>query len=107
MSKVIDLLAQARKLEVDTDYLVRQSGKLTQLLLRLANDTDYPDEIHTSASETVLVLEGECHLLLLEETFILRGGQQITIEANTLHKFLPKSDCCLSVIFEKVHEKQD
>jgi len=101
MSQVIDLLAQARQLEVDTDHLVRQSGKLTQLLLRLGEGAYYPDEIHSHASETILVLEGECHLLILEETRVLKAGQQITIEANQLHKFLPESQACLSVIFEK------
>lgn len=101
MSRVIDLLAQAQLLEIDTDHLVRQSGNFTQLLLRLGEGTYYPDEIHTHASETILVLEGECHLLLLEDILVLKAGQQVTINANQLHKFLPESQACLSVVFEK------
>ena len=107
MSHVLDLLAQAKLLEIDTDHLVRQSGQLTQLLLRLGDGTYYPDEIHACASETILVLEGECHLLLLEDTLVLKAGQQVTITANQLHKFLPESECCLSVTFEKMLAEQD
>lgn len=107
MSQVLDLLAQAKQLEIDSDHLVRQCGNVTQLLLRLGENTYYPDELHTSASETILVLQGVCHLLMDEETLILTSGQQVTVEANQLHKFLPASDCCLSLTFEKVPEKQD
>ncbi|WP_438465686.1 cupin domain-containing protein [Marinomonas sp. PE14-40] len=101
MIQIQDLLTTARQLEIDTDHLVRQTDKLTQLLLRLGEGVEYPDELHTHASETILVLEGECHLMLKEDSLVLKQGQQFTIEANLLHKFLPESEACLSIIFEK------
>lgn len=101
MTHIIDLLEQAKQLEIDTDYLVRKTDNITHLLLRLGDGTYYPDEIHAHACETILVLEGECHLLLLEEKLLLKAGQQVTVNVNQLHKFLPESEACLSVIFEK------
>ncbi|EAQ66692.1 hypothetical protein MED121_12230 [Marinomonas sp. MED121] len=107
MTQVLDLLTIARQLEIDTDHLVRQTDKVTQLLLRLGDGEYYPDELHANASETILVLEGDCHLQVNEDVLRLTAGQQITIEANKQHKFLTASECCLFVVFEKNREKQD
>lgn len=95
------LLTVAETLPVDTDHLVRETEHTTQLLLRLGEGQTYPDERHQTADETILVLRGKCDIEIEDTTIALEAGDQVTVAAGLAHRFLPSSDCCLSVLFEQ------
>ncbi|MBM7037509.1 cupin domain-containing protein [Vibrio ulleungensis] len=94
----------ARKQPIDTDYLISQSDAHTHLLLRLGDGHSYPDELHQSANEFILVLEGHCHLQLGDDVYTAKQGEMLTVDASIPHRFLPHSDCLLSIHFINLEE---
>jgi quercetin dioxygenase-like cupin family protein len=98
---IISLISIARELDIDKDLIISETNSSTQLLLRLGDQQQYPFETHSGANETILVLDGRCYLEVEEQTYILKNSDQLTIAAGTEHRFLPDSECCLNIRFEK------
>jgi mannose-6-phosphate isomerase-like protein (cupin superfamily) len=94
----------AKKQPIDTDYLVSQTPTHTHLLLRLGENCDYPEEVHHTANEYILVLEGRCRIEIAEKVYTAVQGEMITVTQSMVHRFLPESDCLLSVNFVSTKE---
>lgn len=82
--------------ESDADFhLLETTGRTQTATIRLAPEESTSDDFshHPHSDQTVLMLEGELHAEVGEETATLQSGSCVIIPAGVKHRLTNKSEC--------------
>jgi mannose-6-phosphate isomerase-like protein (cupin superfamily) len=107
--EVLDLVALAQGVPVDTDRPITADPMGDVLIIRLSPQSefpghdfpgrDYPDEVHGHATETITALAGQFAIIAGGKSYAVRQGQCCRIPPGLHHRWATQSDAVVLVHF--------
>lgn len=101
---VLDLVALAQSVPVDTDHPITTDPVGDVLIIRLSPQSNtsgchYPEEVHAGVTETITALAGQFAIIAEGKSYPVRQGQCCRIPPGLRHRWSSESEAVVLVHF--------